>query len=281
MPITFIGNGHASRHAVFTKITVKQAEGLSDALQSGTFAGPGAEDNANRLLRSIASQVPSGMLGYFKVDVTSEIHWGNQSTTYRSRHDVKRNDPDGDVRGHIVRFLGYVVENQARLKLSSEEIRESKTLLEALGGQTRFPRVQEVRREAQNRSGPLGLGVVPAARHLLEAPKKAPAPALERNATMKRIREALQERSGKAWSVTGGRGTAYGWIRIKSPPRRSVGDFGYMSQADREELQRLLGLKNAVHQQGVNIPSSSAYYAEYLDRAEGRPPTRIGTPYWD
>jgi hypothetical protein len=43
---------------------------------------------------------------------------------------------------------------------------------------------------------------------------------LSRDATIKRIRAALKKRSGKSWSVTGGRGTAYGWIEIDAPPRR-------------------------------------------------------------
>lgn len=41
-----------------------------------------------------------------------------------------------------------------------------------------------------------------------------------RNETIKEIKSALKQRSGKAWSVTGGRGTAWGWITITAPPAR-------------------------------------------------------------
>jgi len=43
---------------------------------------------------------------------------------------------------------------------------------------------------------------------------------MERNETMKKIKSALKRRSGKEWSVTGGKGTAWGWLMIQSPPKR-------------------------------------------------------------
>ena len=43
---------------------------------------------------------------------------------------------------------------------------------------------------------------------------------MDRNEAVKRIRVALRQRSGKAWSVTCGRGTAWGWITIDVPPAR-------------------------------------------------------------
>jgi hypothetical protein len=133
----------------------------------------------------------------------------------------------------------------------------------------------------------------------------------------KRIRAALKARSGKDWSVTKGRGTGGGWIRIDTPKARlSCGrahDFHYQTQrctlcdafrydagfagcelhacdencyrayispADQEELAALLNLEN-VHSQGVSIMASTDAYVEYIDRAEGREPRRIGVPYWD
>jgi hypothetical protein len=128
--------------------------------------------------------------------------------------------------------------------------------------------------------------------------------ATDRNATIKAIRQALRKRSGKDWSVTGGRGTAWGWLTIDAPPSRRtwksrvVADCkdengfdvyeqydtgepgGYIGPADRAELARLLGLES-VHHQGVSIASSRDYYAEYIDRAEGRTPRKVGVPYWD
>lgn len=100
-----------------------------------------------------------------------------------------------------------------------------------------------------------------------------------RNEVIACIRTALRKRSGKAWSVTGGRGTAYGWITISAPPARRI-EFGYMSETDRTELAALLGI-DAVHQQGEQVPASSDYYREYIDRAEGRAPSVFGRPYWD
>lgn len=126
----------------------------------------------------------------------------------------------------------------------------------------------------------------------------------DRNATIKTIKSALQRRSGKAWSVTGGRGTAYGWITINAPPKRCTAGYelkpgcsdipenyvriddkypegnGYMTLPDREELKNLLGL-DRMHDQGENVPASGDYRREYLARAEGKTPTVIAQPYWD
>ncbi len=101
---------------------------------------------------------------------------------------------------------------------------------------------------------------------------------IRRDEAIKEIRAALKRRSGKAWSVTGGRGTAWGWITIQSPPVRR-NEFGGMSDADIAELSELLG--KHVHHQGESIPSQGDYYQEAIDRANGRKPTVIGSPYWD
>ena len=103
---------------------------------------------------------------------------------------------------------------------------------------------------------------------------------LSRNEAILMIRKSLRERSGKAWSVTGGRGTAWGWITICSPPARRV-EFGYMTDADRAELGQLLGMGEPVHSQGETVPASSDYYQEYVDRAAGRQPSVRGQQYWD
>jgi hypothetical protein len=128
-----------------------------------------------------------------------------------------------------------------------------------------------------------------------------------RTETIKRIKTALQRRSGKAWSVTGGRGTARGWLTIDAPPaRRTWGcrlkagamtdrpedyeacDTGEpdrdTSPQDRAELCVLLGFDNDgrnVSNQGVSVPSSGDHYAEFIDRAEGRTPAKIAQVYWD
>lgn len=126
-----------------------------------------------------------------------------------------------------------------------------------------------------------------------------------RDAVIRRIKTALERRSGKKWSVTGGRGTAWGWIQIDAPPGRRTWGYrlkpdasprqlpedyeeydtgqpgGHASPADRAELGRLLGLDGPVHFQGQQIAASSDYYREYVQRAEGRKPEKVAQPYWD
>ena len=128
---------------------------------------------------------------------------------------------------------------------------------------------------------------------------------MERNDTIKRIKRALKRRSGREWSVTGGRGTAWGWIRIEAPPRRRTWRqvpagqtdehghdvynwvnepdyrFGSMGPSDCEQLGKLLGLDKPTHPQGESIPSGGDYWQEYVDRAEGRTPSVVGKQYWD
>jgi len=127
---------------------------------------------------------------------------------------------------------------------------------------------------------------------------------LSRAAVIRRIKVALERRSGKRWSVTGGTGTAYGWLRIDAPPARrtwrerlkdgvltgqSRADYewydtgqpsGHAAPEDLAELAALLGL-DGVHFQGERVAASHDYYCEYIDRAEGRVPRKIATPYWD
>jgi len=114
---------------------------------------------------------------------------------------------------------------------------------------------------------------------------------MDRNETIKRIRAALKKRSGKPWSVTGGRGTAWGWLNITAPPKRCTGhgvqipgsvgmnpeDYEYkdtgepngnLNPAEQKELAQLLSLPDPVHHQGESIPAKD--WQEYIDRAEGR-----------
>ena len=125
----------------------------------------------------------------------------------------------------------------------------------------------------------------------------------DRDETIAKIKTALRRRSGKAWSVTGGRGTAWGWIQIDAPPARrtwshrlkpdcadwpeNYGEYDSgepgrsMSPADREDLGKLLGLEGKAHHQGVSIAAGSDHRREYIERAEGQPVTKIAQPYWD
>ena len=127
---------------------------------------------------------------------------------------------------------------------------------------------------------------------------------ITRNNAIAEIRAALRARSGKAWSVTGGRGTAWGWITIDAPPARRTlrhrlkagaladrpEDYeaydsgqpgGSMTLPDRAELGALLGLEKPVHCQGESIPAGHDYWLEYVQRANGQTPTVKGVPYWD
>lgn len=130
---------------------------------------------------------------------------------------------------------------------------------------------------------------------------------MDRNQVIKALKAALKSRSGKVWSVTGGKGTAWGWITINAIPSRRTWkniptsgnevaqapghenwveinepdyEFGHMGPDDRAELASLLGLER-VNYQGHSIPASSAHYREALERAHGLPVTQIAQPYWD
>ena len=128
----------------------------------------------------------------------------------------------------------------------------------------------------------------------------------DRNEVIARIRQGLATRSDRSWSVTGGRGTSHGWLTIDAPPRRRTfehrqtgevaadglpvyalegagkgGDL--MGPSDRAELARLLGYceDGSVPLQGVKVAAGHDYYAEFIDRAEGREPSVHGEPFWD
>jgi hypothetical protein len=105
-----------------------------------------------------------------------------------------------------------------------------------------------------------------------------------RDEAMKAIRAALKARSGRPWSVRGGVGTSRGWIRISAPPKRLL-EGGGLNVDDTVDLRTLLGLGLAHvrvgHYKGENVPDTSDYYREYVDRAEGREPSVRGEPYWD
>jgi hypothetical protein len=115
---------------------------------------------------------------------------------------------------------------------------------------------------------------------------------MDRNEAIKRIRAALKKSTGRAWSVTGGRGTAWGWITVDAPPRRrtadhrgeDVGEPGhYMTMEDRKTLGGIMREMQSgiAHHQGVSIPASGAYRRYYVALAEGEEPTDTPTPYWD
>jgi len=105
----------------------------------------------------------------------------------------------------------------------------------------------------------------------------------DRDAAIATIRTALRQRSGKTWSVTGGRGTSWGWIKIVAPPARCKEWGGRMSETETAELAGLLDIPRDLVSAGagVMIPASSAHRDEYIARAAGKTPAAIAQPYWD
>ena len=134
---------------------------------------------------------------------------------------------------------------------------------------------------------------------------------MKRDEAIRRIKAALERRSGKRWSVTGGRGTAWGWLNIDVPPARRVWSINYDPEAfpdgpsgrcvpllerahyapDREpgngyagladccELAVLLDLTPPVHFQGVSVPPDS--WEVYARKAEGETGQHEPEHYWD
>jgi hypothetical protein len=109
----------------------------------------------------------------------------------------------------------------------------------------------------------------------------AAAPAVDetdRNVTIGILRAELRRRTGRTWSVTGGKGTSWGWITVTAPPARRD-RFGSMTEQDAQDLARALDLDTA-HHQGVLIPASSAHRREYLARVREQDYT-VAAAYWD
>lgn len=126
----------------------------------------------------------------------------------------------------------------------------------------------------------------------------------DRNACIAELRRVLRERTGRAWSVAGDRGTAWGWIKITAPPARRVCREGvqsgpcpcgstdcprwYMTEQDREILGAAMLCrenyetgKRLAHHQGESIPASSDYRMQAVQVARGETVTIGASPYWD
>ena len=123
---------------------------------------------------------------------------------------------------------------------------------------------------------------------------------IDRDEAIKRIRSALKRKTGKTWSVTGGRGTAWGWITVQAPPKRRLchdqnpdwtgfddiptcirktgkppwierkpkdGEKGwYTSDAEAGQLGRAFKLDRRAHFQGLHISPDETEF--YVKRAE-------------
>jgi hypothetical protein len=98
-----------------------------------------------------------------------------------------------------------------------------------------------------------------------------------RDDTIQKINAALKAR-GLRYSVTGGRGTAWGWITIDLMPAVYNG----LDEAGRTAAYRKLGDDFLeARRTSISIPAGSDYYREYIERAQGLKPAVCGTPYWD
>jgi len=123
----------------------------------------------------------------------------------------------------------------------------------------------------------------------------------DRDTAIQYIKIHLNKRTGMNWSVRGGRGTSWGWIKIDAMPKqctwhhvkretpvdgqeyelRNTGEpHGCMSPEHAEALKNALGLDRVSHQ-GVSIPASGKYRMEYCQRAAGEAVTVRGEQYWD
>lgn len=118
---------------------------------------------------------------------------------------------------------------------------------------------------------------------------------IERKEAVRRIKAALRRKTGKTWSVHGGRGTAWGWLTVEAPKSRRVAhkenpayewrdflDTGelpyiecaadenrgawYTSVADCQLLTQAFDLSRKVHYQGLLISPDEWNF--YVMRAE-------------
>lgn len=95
------------------------------------------------------------------------------------------------------------------------------------------------------------------------------------------LRKLLRERTGRDWSVSRGRGTAYCWLKIHAPPKRRA-EHGYLSIEDQILLSAALG--HWVHCQGESIRPGGDVRGAYVFRAAGVPVPddwKIAEPGWD
>lgn len=120
-------------------------------------------------------------------------------------------------------------------------------------------------------------------------------PYLTRDEIIKRIKAALKAKTGRTWSVTGGRGTSWGWITVEAQPKDRVchdenpaydwrdpkpgiscsidrkpnaGEIGYYtSEEDRKVLAQAFGLDRPVHHQGLSIsPDDRGWHLEQVEK---------------
>jgi hypothetical protein len=270
-------------------IVFEYAEGSQDEKKSYLKKPYTDWAHANKAVREMAYYAsPEG--GYDKTTFT--IHWAD-GETYEGRIDVnyKMTEEQRPLTDHVLYHLKWMagqVEKPAHLKPEdfkrAQDVIKAQHKAEALNFIQRYDLGQQSTILAPTKpSGPTlrQQGIAEDKRQ--QAAKKAhfdkyPPAVTDRNETIEKVKAALQKRSKKQWSVTGGKGTGWGWIHISAPPKRL--NNGFMTPEDGKELAKLLDLDH-VQLQYHSVGASSAYRTEIVDRAEGRKPRTQGTPYWD
>jgi len=129
---------------------------------------------------------------------------------------------------------------------------------------------------------------------------------LDRNEVVKRIKAALRRKTGRTWSVHGGRGTGWGWITVEAPKGRRVshkanpdcadpfnapydervieyvredGRNSYTSLADCIELAEAFGFDKPTHCQGISIsPDGWERYAALVEADHSAEPEEEPKP---
>jgi hypothetical protein len=104
---------------------------------------------------------------------------------------------------------------------------------------------------------------------------------MDRTAVCAAIKRHLKARTGITFSVTGGRGTAWGWLYIAATKQRAADQWGRLTPSDAKVLADALGLRDEYVGDSVSIPAGSDWWTEYLQRAETGACTVRGERRWD
>jgi hypothetical protein len=102
---------------------------------------------------------------------------------------------------------------------------------------------------------------------------------MSRHNVIATIKKHLRAR-GYNYSVTGGRGTAWGWIHISLLPSDEKLLTPERLHEEQRRMAAALGLDGQCANE-IGVPASNDYYREYIERAQGLTPTKLATPYWD
>jgi len=270
-------------------IVFEYAEGSQDE-KKGYLKKPYADwTRANKAVREMAYYAsPEG--GYDKTTFT--ISWAD-GETYEGRIDVnhKMTIEQRPLTDHVLYHLKWMA-GQVSKPAHLNEV-DFKRVQDSIKAEHKAEALNFIQRYDLGQQSTILVPTKPSGPTLREqgiaedkrqqAAKKAhfdkyPPAVTDRNETIAKVKAALQKRSKKQWSVTGGKGTGWGWIHISAPPKRLDGSM--MTEADAKELAKLLDLDH-VQRQYHSVPASGDHRTEIVDRAEGRKPRKIGQQYWD